>query len=181
MKKIKNETKTLSYYMGLPYTVKLTPMESGGYFVKIEELPGCMSEGKTEKEALENIEDLKKTWLEAAIEDGYEIPLPEDMIEYSGRFVVRLPKYLHKNLSDRAKKEEISLNQLLVCLLSERLSTREILGKLESVRSEVCDTISSMREAYITKFDQSPDSDIANAITKISAVEEIPHEENWTA
>lgn len=40
---------------------------------------------------------------------------------YSGRFVVRLPRYLHKRLVKQAAEEGVSLNQLVVSLLSERL------------------------------------------------------------
>jgi len=129
MKKQKSKEGTVEYYMELPYTVKFTPMKNGGYFVKVEELPGCMSEGPTKEEALDNIEEAKELWFEAAIEDKYNIPLPEEMEEYSGKFVVRLPKYLHRSLSNQAEKEDTSLNKLVVSLLSDRSSMREVKRK----------------------------------------------------
>ena len=41
----------------LTYTVELEPQKEGGFTVKVPALPGCISEGDTLKEALENIKD----------------------------------------------------------------------------------------------------------------------------
>lgn len=41
----------------LTYTVELKPQEEGGYTVTVPSLPGCISEGETIEEALENIKD----------------------------------------------------------------------------------------------------------------------------
>lgn len=160
MKKKKSKEGTVEYYMELPYTIKLTPMENGGYFAKVEELPGCMSEGPTKEKALENIEEAKELWFEAAIEDGYNIPLPEEMENYSGKFVVRLPKYLHRRLSNQAEKEETSLNQLVVSLLSDRSSMWEVKSKLDDIRREVRKTMMSMKKYYNTRIKNRPDKEI---------------------
>ena len=45
-----------------------------------------------------------------------EPPPPER--EYSGRFIVRLPKWLHKSLAESADREGVSLNQHVTALLS---------------------------------------------------------------
>ena len=60
----------VEHYLCLPYSVVLVPCEEGGYFVKIAELPGCMSQGETLEEALAMIEDAKRGWLEVALNDG---------------------------------------------------------------------------------------------------------------
>ncbi len=46
------------------------------YLAKIPDLPGCISDGQTPEEALANVRELGKDWLEIATEDGKEIPLP---------------------------------------------------------------------------------------------------------
>ncbi len=46
----------------LVYDVILEPSEDGGYTVYVPALRGCVSEGETEKEALENIRDAIVTW-----------------------------------------------------------------------------------------------------------------------
>ena len=66
--------KTVEEYMTLPYTIEITP-DDGTFFVKVKELPGCMSVGETRADAMEMIDDAMKGWLEVALEDGVEIPL----------------------------------------------------------------------------------------------------------
>ncbi len=112
--------KKLDYYLSLPYRIELyEDTEAGGYSVTIPELPGCLSCGETAEQALKNINNAKKEWLLAALEDGYPIPEPAKIEDYSGQFKLRLPKSLHKNLAEHAKREGISLNQYCVYLLSE--------------------------------------------------------------
>ena len=109
-------------YLKLPYTIKVTRDESDGYtgwFAKVEELPGCMTQADTFDELGEMIEDAKRAWIESALEDGVEIPLPRKTEEYSGKFVVRLPKSLHKQLVETANQEGISLNTYVNVALSQ--------------------------------------------------------------
>ena len=63
-------SKTIDYYMELPYTIELTPDLEEGWFVTIKELPGCMSQGETAEEALEMIQDAMRGWIEVELEDG---------------------------------------------------------------------------------------------------------------
>ncbi|PKM44950.1 MAG: toxin-antitoxin system HicB family antitoxin, partial [Firmicutes bacterium HGW-Firmicutes-8] len=42
----------------------------------------------------------------------------ENNEEYSGKFTLRLPKSLHKELSIAAQRDDISLNQYILALLS---------------------------------------------------------------
>jgi predicted RNase H-like HicB family nuclease len=46
----------------LVYDVVLEPSDDGGYTVYVPSLRGCVSEGETEEEALENIRDAILTW-----------------------------------------------------------------------------------------------------------------------
>jgi len=48
--------------------VILEPAEEGGYTVYVPSLPGCISEGETEEEALANIKEAIELYLEP-IED----------------------------------------------------------------------------------------------------------------
>lgn len=121
--------KDIKYYMGLPYTVEITKYPDDGYFAKVKELDGCMTEADTIEDTYHMIEEAKQLWLEAALESGMDIPLPETMEkEYSGKFVVRVPKTLHKKLIQTAKKEGVSLNLLVSSLVSENLGKKEALN-----------------------------------------------------
>ena len=116
-------SKTIEYYMSLPYRVEIIPdKEEGGYTAKYPDLPGCLTCAETIDELLGNAEDAKKVWLSAALEDGIEIPEPSDeadTTEYSGQFKLRMPKSLHKSLSIHAKQEGISMNQYCIYLLAK--------------------------------------------------------------
>jgi predicted RNase H-like HicB family nuclease len=50
--------------------------EDGCFIVSVPELPGCMADGRTEIEALENINVIIREWIETAKIDGRPIPEP---------------------------------------------------------------------------------------------------------
>lgn len=63
--------RTIDEYMRIPYEMKIIPEnEEGGYVVSFPNLPGCLSAGDTIKEAVKNVENAKRAWFEAAVEDG---------------------------------------------------------------------------------------------------------------
>lgn len=112
--------KNLNYYLNLEYTIRLKKNSDGSYFGEIEELTGCMTEGDTKTEVLEMIDDAKKAWLEVALERKLSIPEPEQD-EFSGKFNVRLPKFLHRKLVYRAREENVSLNNLVSTTLASAI------------------------------------------------------------
>lgn len=114
--------KTLAYYLSLPYSVNIIPEEDGsGYTAIVPDLPGCMTCADTLEELFEMLQDAKQTWIEMAWEDGDYIPepAPVETREYSGKFLARIPKSLHRQLAERSEQENTSLNQLIIYLLSE--------------------------------------------------------------
>ena len=46
------------------------------FIVEVPELPGCIADGKTAVEALENVEVIISEWIETAKQLGREIPQP---------------------------------------------------------------------------------------------------------
>jgi antitoxin HicB len=128
------EGKGLDYYLSLPYSVRLTRRSEDGdtfYVAEIPDLPGCMSDGKTEQEALNMVEEAKRLWLEAALKDGLDIPEPRDYLDFSGKFVLRLPRALHRNLALQANELGVSLNQYVVHLLSEATAVQKATRELQ--------------------------------------------------
>ena len=112
--------KNLEYYMGLPYRVEVVKdNEEGGYALRGPELPGCVTCAATVEEGLAMIEDAKRCWLTAALEDGLHIPEPVKLEEYSGQFKLRIPRSLHRQLAQRSSEEGISMNQYCLYLLSK--------------------------------------------------------------
>lgn len=91
--------KTLNEYLALPYRMEIVEdREEGGYVVSYPDLPGCLTCGETIESAVENARDAKRVWLEAALEEGVSIPMPDSLEDYSGQFKLRLPRSLHLSL-----------------------------------------------------------------------------------
>ena len=111
--------KSLEYYLGLPYSVEMRQAPDEGWFVHVREWPGCMSQADTAEEALANIQEVIPLWLEGALESDYEIPEPRGVDDYSGRFMVRVPRLLHRSLAELAEREAISLNLLVNVALAD--------------------------------------------------------------
>ena len=109
--------KDLKYYISLKYTARIKRNSDGTYFAEVEELPGCMTEADTKEEVLDMLEDAKAAWIETALKRGVSIPEPSED-EFSGKFNVRVPKFLHRKLAYRAKNEGVSLNTLITTTLS---------------------------------------------------------------
>ena len=112
--------KDLKYYLSLPWNFKVKKVndESGNYYLGcIQEIPEVRAHGYTLDECYDLVMEILETNLELMIEDGEKIPEPVDK-NYSGKFNVRIPKSLHKKLSEEAEDEGVSLNQLAVYKLS---------------------------------------------------------------
>lgn len=112
--------KTLNDYLAMSYRLEIVRDDAeGGFVASYPDLPGCITCGETEEEAVKNALDAKKVWLEAALEDGLAIPAPDSLEAYSGQFKLRLPRSLHRSLAEHSQREGISMNQYCVYLLAK--------------------------------------------------------------
>ena len=102
----------------------LTPDEGGGFLAEIPDLPGCMGDGETEAAALEDVQAAAGEWIAEAKRLGKPVPHPGDADLYSGKWLQRVPKSLHRRLASHAKREGVSLNTLAATLLAEGLARR---------------------------------------------------------
>ena len=60
-----------------PFITSVLPeAEDGGYLIEYPDLPGCMSDGETIQETIENGRDAVRCWIETAKAHGEEIPAP---------------------------------------------------------------------------------------------------------
>lgn len=57
--------------------------EDNAYIAEVPELAGCMADGSTAKEALEQAERVIQEWLETAKELGRPIPEPKGRLKYA--------------------------------------------------------------------------------------------------
>lgn len=61
------------------YSFSIQPLSSengGGYVIEFPDFPGCMSDGKTIEEAIQNGQDAVACWIAAVKESGRAIPKP---------------------------------------------------------------------------------------------------------
>jgi antitoxin HicB len=104
--------------LALPYRRELIPYKDGTWFARVAELPGCMTEGDSREHAFEMLDDAMRSWISDALEAGDPIPPPSEELTYSGKFQVRIPPTLHRQLADRAQREGVSINQLATIALT---------------------------------------------------------------
>ena len=66
-----------------PYKIEAVPDEidpdTPVVFVTNPELPGCNSHGETLEEAVENLEDARVLYIASLLDDGIEVPEPEQI------------------------------------------------------------------------------------------------------
>jgi antitoxin HicB len=113
--------KSVERYLSLPYDIEVKRNEGGTYFARVKELPGCMTEVDTFAEIEEVIRDAMAAWIEAALQEGVPIPEPRSLERFSGRFVLRLPKSLHRDVVRKAKEEGVSINQWIVTAVARTI------------------------------------------------------------
>lgn len=72
--------RTVEFYKRLPYTLRTEPVrDSNGenyWTAEYLELRGCKTDGKTEAEAVANVQELFDDYISMRIESGAEIPEP---------------------------------------------------------------------------------------------------------
>ena len=94
----------------------LTEEDGGGYVASSPDLPGCMTDGETQEEALSNMHDAIDSWLEASAIEVLGIPKPSmhvSSVKYSGKFTTRVHPTLHKEVTDYSKHIGVSVNQVI--------------------------------------------------------------------
>jgi antitoxin HicB len=120
----------LQYYTHLSYPIEIVE-EEDAIVASIPDLPGCQTFGKNVDEALRSLKETKELWLKGQIDSGRSIPIPSTAEEFSGKFVLRIPRVLHRALHREAQRQGVSLNQYVGFLLAERHSISSLFDTLE--------------------------------------------------
>lgn len=115
------------------YAVLVKPLakeDGGGWAATVPDLPGCVSDGESMKEAVENVAGAIESWLEAAEETGRPIPSPGSA---RGEWRQRVPRTVHATLTEMAKSEGVSLNMLVATVLAEYVGRHERAAQFHDV------------------------------------------------
>jgi predicted RNase H-like HicB family nuclease len=144
----------LDHYLALNYHKRLYQDDEGDWIVEIDDLPGCVADGKTPDEAIANGREAMRSWMESRISAGLDIPEPSVAEEYSGRILLRMPKYIHRRLAIQAQQESSSLNQYILSLLSYGCA---------QIRSGSLQAISSAHEPAPRAYYLAPNASVATS------------------
>lgn len=111
--------------------------EDEGFIATIPDLKWCSAFGETEEEAIREIKLVQKEWLRIAKKEGFPIPKPQTADSYSGKITAKTSKTLHRQLAELAQEEGVSLNQMVVILLSDAVKSYATRGKNSKPRKAV--------------------------------------------
>lgn len=135
--------KDLNYFMALPYKIEIIPIpedQGGGYMARLPQFGvlGIVGDGETKEEALTDLAENQKDRFQQYLDDGLPIPEPNvDDEEYSGKFVARIPKFLHRELTLAAQKNGVSLNQYVCTLLAMNFQSDRQTAVLTTMQEEI--------------------------------------------
>ena len=129
-------------------TVQRRETEDGLLFEgTVHELPDVAVYSDSFDEAYELAIDAIEGLYELAEEQGRSFPQPSTReTEFSGKFVVRVPKWLHRKLAVAAEENGTSLNQFMVSVLS----FHESLGKVAIQYSEHPETSIAITPTFVS-------------------------------
>ncbi len=94
----------------------------GVYVARVPAIRACSAHGDSPALAARNAQEAALAMLAVLREDGDPAPPPDAAASYSGNIRLRLPATLHRRLGELAGAEGVSLNTLMVSLLSQGLT-----------------------------------------------------------
>lgn len=102
------------------YTYRVTWSEDDNEYVGLcAEFPSLSWLARTPEAALKGIRKVVEDVVKDMLDSGETIPEPISCRRYSGKFMVRVPPEVHRNLSIKAAESGVSLNRLASSKLSQ--------------------------------------------------------------
>ena len=109
-----------------PFEIRpLTADEGTGFLISYPDFSECISDGETVEDALKNGQEALKATIATLRAKAVPVPAPNSGGVASGKFVARVPKTIHAQLTSRAKVEGVSLNTLVVTFIAQGLGRKE--------------------------------------------------------
>ncbi len=91
--------------------------EDDSFVARIPELPGCVTHGDSQQEALKMAYEAIEVYLESLIDAGKEVPTPMARKKFSGNIPLRIDPVLHRDIALKADGENLSVNKYIEKLL----------------------------------------------------------------
>ncbi len=64
----------------IKYPIIIYPAEEGGYVAEVPALKGCLAQGETQAECLEELNTVQSLWIESARRNRQRIPTPSEAL-----------------------------------------------------------------------------------------------------
>jgi len=118
--------------------------EDEAYIAVCPELGGISAFGDTPAEALAELEVAAELAIETYRDEGWPLPAPSVVQEYSGQFRCRLPRSLHAQLAQRAEADGVSQNTLVVAYIAAGLGHAQAAAKFEGALQRMQESVSAL-------------------------------------
>ncbi len=96
--------------MKIQYPLRVHKAEEGGYWAEFPDLPGCVTEGDTLKETLDNAQEALSGWIASKFERNFEVPIASSPKGKSIHLIEPYPEVMVPLLL-RKIRAEIGLSQ----------------------------------------------------------------------
>ncbi len=145
--------RSIGQYLKLPYHIEIIrddDKQHPGYVARVVELTGCITQGDTFEELGAMIEDAMRAWIGTALKAGVSIPKPLPEESFSGKFVTRVPRSLHRQLVQAAEREGVSLNQFVNVALANAIGQGTVVYPVHDQKPHlsIADKSSSAKRKY---------------------------------
>ena len=118
--------------MNIDYAIQIIwSVEDQAYIAFPAELPGCFADGQTQEEALANLREVIKEWIEVAREEGREVPSPMSVQEYAKvqeKMRQEFEQDIHNRIQQEVEKAVQSVVQQITSTFQEERSSRYVTG-----------------------------------------------------
>ena len=111
--------------------------ENGIMFVaKYPVLKGVSGTGDTPAKAVDELIESAQVFIDFLLEEGMKVPESDfnSDKEFSGNLTIRIPKRLHRALSDVSTEEDTSINQIIVSAVSAYVTREQLRIDFEEVK-----------------------------------------------
>jgi antitoxin HicB len=130
------QSRDLRYWMAQDYRLEVQRMRDDVepyWYVTSPDLDElmCYGTGETIDEAVRAFHESKEAAFEFYLEKGVPIPepLPRSPLTASGKFIVRVPKWVHARIASEAKEQGVSLNSWVNTILLANLMRQDAIAE----------------------------------------------------
>ncbi len=123
-----------------PYKLIITQEETSEGLIFVAKYPAfkyVSGGGHTIDEAVTDLNEAISIAIEYMVKEGISIPTPDiELKDFSGKLVLRLSKTLHKEISEQASEENVSLNTYMIEALTAYVNRGKAIVKSLTVNED---------------------------------------------